>query len=61
MGRIFCMGDIHGFYQEFCRRLDQLGDLHTVLDDGSEDKLILLGDYIDSGPDSCGVLKLIRS
>lgn len=55
------MGDIHGFYQEFCRRLDQLGNLHTVLDEGSEDKLILLGDYIDSGPDSCGVLKLIRS
>lgn len=61
MGRIFCMGDIHGFYREFYRRLDQLGNLHTVLDEGAEDKLILLGDYIDGGPDSRGVLKLIRS
>lgn len=48
------MGDIHGFYREFYRWLDQLGNLHTVLDEGAQDKLILLGEHIDGGPDSRG-------
>ena len=61
MGKIFCMGDIHGFYGAFYERLDQLGNLHTVLDAGARDRLILLGDYIDGGPDSRKVLCLIRS
>ena len=60
MGKIFCMGDIHGFYEAFYERLDQLGNLHTVLDAGAQDRLVLLGDYIDGGPDSFKVLDLIR-
>lgn len=61
MGKLFCMGDIHGFYREFYKRLGQLGDLHTVIGEGARDKLILLGDYIDGGPDSRRVLCLLRS
>lgn len=55
------MGDIHGFYREFYKRIGQLGDLRTVTGEGALDKLILLGDYIDGGPDSRKVLCLIRS
>lgn len=34
LGKIFCMGDIHGFYREFYKRIGQLGDLHTVIGEG---------------------------
>ncbi len=57
MKRIYCMSDIHGSYREFQRRLEQLGDLQTVIN--GEDVLILLGDYIDGGPESGKVLRLI--
>lgn len=56
---IYAMSDLHGFYRVFCARLDQLGNLHTVTDEGGEDKLILLGDYIDEGDDSFKVLDLV--
>lgn len=59
MGKIFCMSDIHGYYQEFYSRINQLGNLHTVIDEEGEDKLILLGDYIDEGNDSFQTLNLI--
>ena len=59
MGRIFCMGNIHGHYREFYQRLDQLGNLHTIIDEGGEDRLILLGNYIDNDPNSFKVLNLI--
>jgi serine/threonine protein phosphatase 1 len=39
--------------------MDQLGNLHTVIDEGGEDKLILLGDYIDEGDASFKTLDLI--
>ena len=57
MGKIYCMSDIHGFYEEFARRLHQLDDLRTVMN--GEDTLILLGDYIDGGPESGRVLRKI--
>lgn len=54
------MGDIHGFYQVFYERFGQLGNLHTVLDQGVRDRLILLGGYIDGGLDGFRVLELIH-
>ena len=53
MSKIYCMSDIHGFYGAFAGRLEQLGELR------GEDKLILLGDYIDYGSESGQVLRRI--
>ena len=55
----YILSDIHGFYRELYVRIDQLGNLHTVIDEAGEDKLILLGDYIDEGENSFKVLDLI--
>jgi len=53
MGRIFAVGDIHG-----C--LDQLKEMISLLDiDRNQDTLVFIGDYIDRGPDSKGVLDFI--
>ncbi|HET9870388.1 MAG TPA: metallophosphoesterase family protein [bacterium] len=46
---IYAIGDIHG-----C--LKQLQDLLAQLPLGPDDELVFLGDYIDRGPDSKGVL-----
>ena len=54
---IFVMSDIHGYYDEFMERIHQLNDLKSVKE--GIDRLILLGDYIDRGPDSFKVLQKI--
>ncbi len=46
----YVIGDIHGCYDEFTQMLDKI-----ALSDG--DRLLLVGDYIDRGPDS---LKMLR-
>ena len=51
--RIYAIGDIHG-----CR--EELDDLLTIIaeeESGAERQLIFLGDYVDRGPDSHGVLE----
>lgn len=53
---IFAMADFHGCLIPFRRRVEQLT---PHLDKG--DKLLLLGDFIDRGPDSCGCLELAKS
>lgn len=52
-GRIIAIGDIHGCHQEFAELLEQLAL-------GSDDRLILLGDLVNRGPDSCKVIDLAR-
>lgn len=52
---IFAISDIHGAYDLFKERVEQL---EPYLENG--DKLILLGDYIDRGYDSCGCLRLAK-
>lgn len=52
-GRIIAIGDIHGCHAEFSELLQRL-------ELTSEDKLILLGDLINRGPDSCKVIDLAR-
>lgn len=54
---LYAISDIHGYYREFYRWLDQMGNLAAF--ESEQDKLILLGDYIDYGPDSCKVLRMI--
>ena len=53
-GRTFAIGDIHG----------DLTALHTLFDRlpalSSEDTLVFLGDYLDRGPESAGVIDFVR-
>ena len=49
MGRVFAIGDIHG-----C--LTALQTLEKALVFGPDDKVITLGDYVDRGPDTKGVI-----
>ena len=52
-GRLIAVGDIHGCYKEF-------EDLIDKLDLEKDDRLILLGDLINRGPDSARVVELAR-
>ena len=53
MARTFAIGDIHGCSDTFNALLE------NVLQVKKDDKLFLLGDYIDRGPDSKGVIERI--
>ena len=48
--RLFAIGDIHG-----C--LTALNTLLEALELGADDRLVFLGDYVDRGPDSRGVIE----
>jgi len=52
-GRIIAIGDIHGCHQEFAELLERL-------ELTKDDRLILLGDLVNRGPDSCKVIDLAR-
>jgi len=54
MGRNIVIGDVHG-----C--LAELTDLLGKLQPGKDDRLIFLGDIVNRGPDSHGVVSLVRS
>ena len=51
--KTFVIGDVHGC----CEKLNNL--LGKIEPDLKRDRLVMLGDYIDRGPDSCGVLHTI--
>ena len=53
MGRIIVIGDVHG-----C--LVELTDLLAKLKAAKDDQLIFLGDLVNRGPDSHGVVSLVR-
>jgi serine/threonine protein phosphatase 1 len=48
------IGDIHGCSREFCALLDKLAP-------NSDDRLLLLGDLLNKGPDPLGVFKTFES
>ena len=50
----YCVSDIHGYYDLFCRLLDKIKF-------GGGDKLFVLGDIIDKGPNSIRLAKLLFS
>lgn len=54
MGKVYAIGDVHGCLRE----LDNLLDL---LNPGPEDLLVFVGDLINRGPDSHGVLERVRA
>jgi serine/threonine protein phosphatase 1 len=53
MGKIFAIGDIHGCLRHL-REMISLIDAHP-----REDTLVFIGDYIDRGPDSKGVVDFV--
>lgn len=52
-GRLIAIGDIHGCHLEFAELLARLALTRS-------DRLILLGDLVNRGPDSCKVIDLAR-
>ncbi len=52
--RTFCFGDIHGHFQEFQELLTLL--IKDAKYNPKKDNLVLLGDLVDSGPDTKKVL-----
>lgn len=53
-GRTFAIGDIHGDLAALDALLGKLPELTP------EDTIVFLGDYIDRGPDSAGVVRRVR-
>lgn len=53
-GRLIAIGDIHGCHLEFAELLEKL-------ELGRDDRVILLGDLVNRGPDTNKVLDLARS
>lgn len=49
MGRTLAIGDIHGCF-------DALIKLAEIVDIQPDDTIITLGDYVDRGPNTCGVI-----
>lgn len=57
--RVYAIGDVHGCLDQLNRLLDRIaGDLHKR---ASKAHLIFLGDLIDRGPDSAGVVNRLLS
>lgn len=54
-GRTFAIGDIHGDLEQLTTLLGRLPPL------GADDTLVFVGDYIDRGPDSAGVVRFMRA
>jgi len=52
-GRVIVVGDIHGCAHEFATLIDELKPTR-------HDRMILLGDLVNRGPDSAGVVALAR-
>jgi serine/threonine protein phosphatase 1 len=52
-GRLIAIGDIHGCHLEFAELLARLAPT-------KEDRIVLLGDLVNRGPDSCKVIDLAR-
>lgn len=55
---IYAISDIHGYNEKLQRWITQLGNEKTFC--AGNNKLVLLGDYIDRGPESFKTLELIR-
>jgi predicted phosphodiesterase len=53
-GRLIAIGDIHGCHAEFAELLERVSP-------AKEDRIVLLGDLINRGPDSTKVIDLARA
>jgi serine/threonine protein phosphatase 1 len=52
-GRLIAIGDIHGCHLEFAELLERVAPT-------KDDQLVLLGDLVNRGPDSCKVIDLAK-
>jgi len=59
--RVYAIGDVHGRLDLLDGLLAQIADDHRNRADGAKPLLILLGDLIDRGPDSRGVVERVLS
>ena len=53
---IYAIGDIHGRSDLLAQLLEYIRDHHLFFGDGTTAEIICIGDYIDGGPDSRGVI-----
>jgi serine/threonine protein phosphatase 1 len=58
--RVYAVGDIHGRLDLLTQLLGQIGEMEAALP-ADRAILVFLGDYIDRGPDSRGVIELLRT
>lgn len=58
--RIYAVGDIHGRLDLFGQLIDLIADDDAAREPANT-HLILLGDYVDRGPDSAALLTLLRN
>ncbi|WP_417525869.1 metallophosphoesterase family protein [Marinovum sp.] len=54
MTPIYAIGDVHGQFDMLCRALEWI-----EADGGPEARVVFLGDLVDRGPDSFGVIELL--
>ena len=54
-GPVAVIGDVHGHLEKLISILNQL----TELPDADQRWIVFIGDLVDRGPDSCGVLELV--
>jgi serine/threonine protein phosphatase 1 len=55
MGKTYAIGDVHGCLLQLRRLIDKC----KQDSENNRSKLIFLGDYIDRGPESCGVVQFL--
>ncbi len=56
--RVYAIGDIHGCLEPL-HKLHALIQEHAAKQPPAENVVVYLGDYVDRGPDSCGVIDLL--
>ena len=57
--RVYAIGDIHGRCDLLCRMIARI-EADEAGRDPADTTVILLGDLVDRGPDSAGVIKAAR-
>ena len=58
--RAYAIGDVHGRLELLDQLLDSIEEDRGAAGDGGQCYVIFLGDYIDRGPDSAGVIDRLR-
>uniref|UniRef100_UPI003183D5B9 metallophosphoesterase family protein n=1 Tax=Edaphosphingomonas laterariae TaxID=861865 RepID=UPI003183D5B9 len=59
--RCYAIGDVHGCIDQLADLLGQIGTDHLKRGSDAKAYVVLLGDLIDRGPDSRGVVELLRN
>ncbi|MBT2185900.1 metallophosphoesterase family protein [Sphingobium nicotianae] len=57
--RVYAIGDIHGRLDLLTRLVDKIADDDLARGPGGTTELVMLGDFVDRGPESAGVLDFV--